>query len=613
MRRILFTETDFNSLPNPPAGFKYIGFDGPDFSEKGSDGTIAPSVGPTGPQGPTGPGSGDGFGATGPEGPIGATGSEGPIGATGPEGTQGATGASGNGNSSVWSASESPEIPGNFWVVEPQPSPTTAIIDINTIDLSGKDQSDMFTTLVGLVNANIPTVFTITRTVFGSVTNVSLLVNLVAGPYPNGTWSIEGTIINYDVLAGPADYVVSYSVIGPAGATGATGSVETTDRLISNNNLEVVLDNKGTLNIPLLLPVSFTAICDESHITGTASFTDNNWWEFEIQFQVGPDGTVETSINNIFPIVTNPGYVSGDIFIFTENDHGIPGFNFELQLNDVVLPGGAGWTANLTVTQPPVYPSTIDSLGAIKLTSNSNDLIFGTLGDLTIPGTIKSINSIDLEAGDSISISTSVNGITQSFIFSEDGDLILPEGGDIKDIDGNSVLVGLTNSTVLPYLELTNDPFIFNPYAGEIVLFTKADYATGSAATDEIDTNLAIIRGNIRGIYNPYLEPEWDNDNNSGPSPEGTLWNNDGWDDLTNLNERIYYSFYYALGGNLGNNVLGAELVMKDVNNKKYYKFDFTVCGNQGNGAPVTYIRTEINSVEGSEIVIGVTFSKLGY
>ena len=28
MRRILFSETDFTSLPNPPAGFKYIGFDG---------------------------------------------------------------------------------------------------------------------------------------------------------------------------------------------------------------------------------------------------------------------------------------------------------------------------------------------------------------------------------------------------------------------------------------------------------------------------------------------------------------------------------------------------------------------------------------------------------
>lgn len=40
MRRILFQETDLNSLPNPPAGFKYVGFDGSDFSIKQGDGQI---------------------------------------------------------------------------------------------------------------------------------------------------------------------------------------------------------------------------------------------------------------------------------------------------------------------------------------------------------------------------------------------------------------------------------------------------------------------------------------------------------------------------------------------------------------------------------------------
>jgi len=39
MRRILFTETDFSTLPNPPDGFKYIGFDGPNFTQQGDAGT----------------------------------------------------------------------------------------------------------------------------------------------------------------------------------------------------------------------------------------------------------------------------------------------------------------------------------------------------------------------------------------------------------------------------------------------------------------------------------------------------------------------------------------------------------------------------------------------
>lgn len=48
MRRILFSETDFASLPNPPAGFKYIGFDGPNFSEKDDTGNTTPTGGGTG-------------------------------------------------------------------------------------------------------------------------------------------------------------------------------------------------------------------------------------------------------------------------------------------------------------------------------------------------------------------------------------------------------------------------------------------------------------------------------------------------------------------------------------------------------------------------------------
>ncbi len=278
MRRILFQQTDFNTLPNPPAGFKYIGFDGPNFSEKSEDGQISQNIGGTG--------------------------------ATGPQGIQGPT--------------------------------------------------------------------------------------------------------------------------GPAGSGGSAS----TDRLISSSSVythELILDNKGTLNIPLLLPVTFNAICDDVHYDGDPNFSDTNWWEFEVEFAVNPNGEVETLINNIFPILTNPGYNSGDVFIFTEEDHGIPNFTFELQLNDVVFTGGVHWTANLTVTQPPIYPSTINSEGAIKLTSNSNNLIFGTLGDLTIPGTIISNNSINLEAGDSVSILTNVTGETQSFTFDEDGKFTLPSGASIVD------------------------------------------------------------------------------------------------------------------------------------------------------------------------------------
>ena len=171
------------------------------------------------------------------------------------------------------------------------------------------------------------------------------------------------------------------------------------DRLI-NNNLEVVLDNKGTLNTPLLIPTSFTAVCDTDHMIDTYVFTDNNWWQFDVSFQVNPDGTVETMMNSIFPIPTNPGYTSGNSFRFTEADHGIPDFIFDVQLNNVVLSGAAGWTANLAVTEAPEYPSTIKSLGAIKLTSDSNSITLGTDGVLSIPNSIQfPDNSVQTTAG----------------------------------------------------------------------------------------------------------------------------------------------------------------------------------------------------------------------
>jgi hypothetical protein len=166
--------------------------------------------------------------------------------------------------------------------------------------------------------------------------------------------------------------------------------------------------------------------------------------------------------------------------------------------------------------------------------------------------------------------------------------------------------------TRLGHLELTNNPFIFEPYVGDAVSFTKEDYATGAEATDEIDTNLAITRANERGIYNPYLEADWDNQSNDGPSPAGTLWNKDGWGDLTNLNQRIYLSFYETFL-RFGNNVLPAEAVMKDVANDKYYKFDFTTWGNASQGAPVAYTRTQIDPVTGESIGDPVEFIKAGY
>jgi hypothetical protein len=173
-------------------------------------------------------------------------------------------------------------------------------------------------------------------------------------------------------------------------------------------------------------------------------------------------------------------------------------------------------------------------------------------------------------------------------------------------VNGNAVAGG----TTLPYVELTNNPFIFEPYAGDIVSFAKTDY---SDEVDIIDTDITITRGNNQGIYNSLLETQWDDNNNDGPSPIGTLWNTAGWGDLTNLSTRNYYSFYDAYLGRIGNNILSSEAVMKDVANDRYYKFEFTVWGGNNSGGAVTYTRTEIDPVTGATIGNPVTFEKSSY
>lgn len=163
------------------------------------------------------------------------------------------------------------------------------------------------------------------------------------------------------------------------------------------------------------------------------------------------------------------------------------------------------------------------------------------------------------------------------------------------------------------YIELINQAAPLNIWAGPEVAFTKTD---GGSEVDTIDTDLSITRGNNQGIYNSALEEGWDNqygDPDGRGSPKGTVWNSDGWDNLTNLDQRTYTTFYATMNGGLGNQVLGRLFIMKDVANNTYYKIDFTVWGNANNGAPVTYTRQQVNPTDGTDIGSPVEFIKPGY
>ena len=151
----------------------------------------------------------------------------------------------------------------------------------------------------------------------------------------------------------------------------------------------------------------------------------------------------------------------------------------------------------------------------------------------------------------------------------------------------------------LPYLVLTNRTL------GPAVNFVKQDYG------DEIDIlvpddgqggGVGITRGENQGIYNPFRESGWDSD----ISPDGTLWNMDGWDDLSDVTTRSYIKFFEAYDNILGPSVIGKRAILYIPSVEKYYALTFTSWTQGGQGGGFSYTRYEINA---SQLEEGIRFN----
>lgn len=129
---------------------------------------------------------------------------------------------------------------------------------------------------------------------------------------------------------------------------------------------------------------------------------------------------------------------------------------------------------------------------------------------------------------------------------------------------------------------------------------TQSNYLTWREA---LAVSVGITRGMEQGIYNPYTEDGWNSDN----SPLGTLWNIDGWDDLTDVESRTYTNFYAAYGnGQLGNRVPGSQAIMYVPQTEKYYAIDWISWTQGGDYGGFSYSRREIDLTKLNE---GVKFS----
>lgn len=241
-------------------------------------------------------------------------------------------------------------------------------------------------------------VVTTDRLVVGEVELV-----LTGGATPFVTFPASGT----DQL------FIQGSEIGATSGNIALTSADGSIILITHGDLAPSLswtfDRGGTLTTPLGLPKTFTAVLDSEHFaTQPGRGLVGTEWQYGIAFAVNPDGTVETQMDDpTYP--ENPGYIAGDVFRFTEADHGIPGYTFDITLNFTFDENAGLFVTNPSVTPPPEYPSTVESLGAIKLTSNDSSWVFGANGDLTLPESspaIKSNTGIEIDAVSTIDINT---------------------------------------------------------------------------------------------------------------------------------------------------------------------------------------------------------------
>jgi hypothetical protein len=118
---------------------------------------------------------------------------------------------------------------------------------------------------------------------------------------------------------------------------------------------------------------------------------------------------------------------------------------------------------------------------------------------------------------------------------------------------------------------------------------------------DAIDIGLTLKRAAVGALYNSEDDVEWDADF----TPSGTLWNDDGWYDFTDITTRIWKPFYSALHGKLGQYLVGKELLMHDTINDNYYLIKFTEWGSN-NGGSFAYWRRKI-SPTGNKL--GITFA----
>ena len=158
---------------------------------------------------------------------------------------------------------------------------------------------------------------------------------------------------------------------------------------------------------------------------------------------------------------------------------------------------------------------------------------------------------------------------------------------------GNTILNGFNNNTTGNYFNLNN---IGNGFNNNYIYDNFYENTTDYYFYSNVISNG--FNNNNVGSHFEYNNP--------------TNLSLFGWDDLSTISTRTYDTLRNSLDGNVGNNILGKELVMRVISTSQYFKIKFTQWTQGGNGGGFQYERQEVDS-NGNPQGAGVIFTKNNY
>ena len=374
------------------------------------------------------------------------------------------------------------------------------------------------------------------------------------------------TIVGSKVISGAN---VSFNFVSGAALRVSGNSVALEGSFVdltSNQNIDGLKDFSTTPQVNgtdvALVDGSFVDLTNNQYIDGLKDFSTTP--------QV--NGT-NVALEGSFVDLTTNQYIDGLKYFYTTP---------QVNGTDVALVNGS--FVDLTNNQ---YIDGLKDFSTTPQVNGTNVALEGSFVDLTTNQNIDGIKDF--------SSRPTVNGV---------GVLLTGEAGggggeNVVYTTGNQVISG--NKTFDHSSTTTISNLAFRSTSGQLRTFSFVqESGTLTQQIDYINDNVWIARGSANGIYNPQFENGW----NNLVSPQGTSWNLDGWNNLSNLDSRDYSGFYDANNGQLGINVTGKNFIMKDEVSDRYYKIYFTGWQvGQGNAAGYRgfgYTRQEVGPRAGA-------------